>query len=150
MLNQEGEVEQDLETMMLSLDNLEMEKNDQKSFQRVFFWLISTRILRVQGYLESMNWWILFKTLMWKRKRAWKDKMKEKIVGHIPLYLPKAIFSFLQRSQSKLPCVVMEKWVKKELGFGIEIPIKSTFHGLKKALPRIQEKQKKKQTMRIL
>lgn len=56
MLNQEGEVEQDLETMMLSLDNLEMEKNDQKSFQRVFFWLISARILRVQGYLESMNW----------------------------------------------------------------------------------------------
>ena len=37
MLNQEGEVEPDLETMMLSLDNLEMEKMIKNRFKEFCF-----------------------------------------------------------------------------------------------------------------
>ena len=66
--------------------------------------------------------------------------MKEKIIGHIPLYLSKAILKFLQFSLSKLGCTVIGKRVSRAVGFGLEIPIKYTLYGYEKASSWIQGK----------
>ena len=77
------------------------------------------------------------------------DKMKEKIVGHIRLYLSKAMFKFPQLLQSKLLFTVKGKRVNRGAGFGLEISIKYTLYGLEKVLSWIQEKIKKKRIISI-
>ena len=55
MLNQEGEVEPDLETMMLSLDNLEMEKMIKNRFKEFCF---GSYLRGFYVYKDIWNPWI--------------------------------------------------------------------------------------------
>ena len=89
--------------------------------------------------------------MTWKGKWAWqvcdvfiettRRLLKEKIVGHILLYL--FPFFFLQLLQSKFLCMVIGKQVSRGAGFKLEIHIKYRLCGHAKALSRIQEKKTK-------
>ena len=121
MFNQEEEMEQGVKTTVLSLKDLKMEVIINNRFKEFSF------DSNVRGFYVYKNIWnprIGKDCLKWQYESGnnndkfaigvyQNDKMKEKIVGHVPLYLSKAMFQFIQLLQSKLPCTVKGKQVNR-------------------------------------
>ena len=111
-MNPEGEMEQDLKTMMLNLKDLELEEDCVKEFSfysyvrafHVYKDIWNPRILKCRH--EKGNEHDEFAIGVYSN-----DEMKEEIVGHTPLYLSKAMFKLFQLSQLKICCTVTEKWM---------------------------------------
>ena len=125
MFNQEEEMEQGVKTTVLSLKDLKMEVIINNRFKEFSF------DSNVRGFHVYKNIWnpridkdclkCQYESGNNNDKFAigvyLNDKMKEKIVGHVPLYLSKAMFQFIQLLQSKLPCTVKGKQVNRGAGF---------------------------------
>lgn len=72
---------------------------------------------------------------------AYRNKeTKDKIVGHIPLYLSKIMYKRFQLSQSKLGSVVLGNRMTRDAHFGLEIPVKYTLYGQKRLYHGFREK----------
>ena len=76
---------------------------------------------------------------------------REKVVGHVPLFLSKTLNKFLRLPGSYASCKVTGTRINREIGVGLEIPIEITFVGketttewLKKALDHINRMNEEK------
>ena len=59
---------------------------------------------------------------------------REKVVGHVPLFLSKTLNKFLRLPGSYASCKVTGTRTNREIGVGLDIPIEITFVGKKRRL----------------